>query len=151
MYCQACGVDAPTKYVSFHQNIGILVMRFYEGVEGNLCRSCVNGYFWRYTLVNLTIGWWGLISLIITPFFVLNNIFYYIPTLGMEGVPEGAGPPELTERDIQTLVPFTQRMIDRLNADEPLESVVHDVAMQSNTTPAKVFLYLRTLASSAEQ
>src|SRR5215470_18028960 len=65
MYCEVCGVDAPTKHVSFHQNIGLLVMRFYRGCTGNLCKSCIHKTFWTYTAVNMTLGWWGIISLIL--------------------------------------------------------------------------------------
>jgi hypothetical protein len=151
MYCQSCGCDAPTRYVSFHQNIGALVMRFYEGIEGNLCKSCIHGYFWKYTGVNMFLGWWGYISLVITPFFMINNVFYYVPCLFMEAPDPNAAAPELTERDVQYLSPFTNMIINRLNAGEPLETVAPDVAAQSGTTTAKVFLYVRALAEQANQ
>ncbi|OWK45187.1 hypothetical protein FRUB_01518 [Fimbriiglobus ruber] len=34
MICQDCGVEAETKHVSFHQNIGALVVRFPKSIEG---------------------------------------------------------------------------------------------------------------------
>ena len=34
MICQSCGVEAPTKYVAFYQNIGMLVMRTHR-LENN--------------------------------------------------------------------------------------------------------------------
>lgn len=152
MYCEACGVTAPTKYVSFHQNIGILIMRFYEGVEGNLCRNCVNGYFWRYSLVNMTLGWWGLISLIVTPFFIINNLFYYVPTLGMEGVPEGAAVQsmELTEEDVHRLSPFNDWIVQRLNANESVDTVVTDVALRAGVSSRTVYLYLKAMVDAAQ-
>ncbi len=88
MFCQSCGAEAPTKHVAFYQNIGALVMRFTRAVEGNLCKSCIHRHFWKFTLVNVTLGWWGLHSLIITPFFLLNNLFRYLSCLGM---PSAAG------------------------------------------------------------
>lgn len=75
---------------TYYQNIGALVMRFSNSVEGNLCKSCQHKFFWQYTLVNLTVGWWGVISLVATPFFVLNNVYRYLTALGMEPVPPGA-------------------------------------------------------------
>lgn len=39
MICQSCGVEAPTKYVAFYQNIGALVMRFTRSAEGRMCKS----------------------------------------------------------------------------------------------------------------
>ena len=58
MICQCCGVEAPTKYVAFYQNIGALVMRFTNSMEGNLCKSCIHSTFWKFTLTNTTLGWW---------------------------------------------------------------------------------------------
>jgi hypothetical protein len=82
-YCQACGANAPTRYVAFYQNIGLLVLRLHKSVEGELCKACVHKYFWELTMITLVAGWWGLISFIITPFFLLNNIIRYIGCLGM--------------------------------------------------------------------
>jgi len=47
--CQNCRVEAPTKYVAFYQNIGAFIMRFTESIKDNLCKHCVNEYFWSYT------------------------------------------------------------------------------------------------------
>jgi hypothetical protein len=72
--CQICGVEAPTKYVEFSQNIGALFMRFSTSIKGNLCKYCINHYFWSFTGTTLVYGWWGVISFFVTPFFLLNNI-----------------------------------------------------------------------------
>src|SRR5687767_13497327 len=105
MICQSCGIEAPTKYSAYYRNIGALVMRFSNSVEGNLCKSCQHKFFWQYTLVNLTVGWWGVISLVVTPFFVLNNVYRYLTALGMEPVPPGAAAPQLTDDVIERLQP----------------------------------------------
>ena len=89
-YCQACGRQAPSKYVEFYQNIGALVMRFHKSLKGNLCRQCIDKYFWEYTLYTLFLGWWGMISLIVTPFLLVNNIVRYLFCLGMPPVPADA-------------------------------------------------------------
>jgi hypothetical protein len=83
MYCQSCGAIAPTKTVKFHQNIGLLVMRFHRHIEGDLCKSCISKYFWQFNLVNVTLGWWSVISLIVTPIFIINNLVYYIGSLDL--------------------------------------------------------------------
>jgi hypothetical protein len=144
--CQSCGVEAPTKHVVFYQNIGALVMRFYGQIEGNLCKSCIHKHFWKMTLINLFLGWWGVISLIVTPFFLLNNIFRYLFCLGMDPVPPGAGPPELTEEAAQRISTYAEPMIQRINAGEPVRDVVEDVARRVKVTPGQVILYLRALA-----
>src|SRR5438046_149203 len=83
MYCQACGTQAATKHVTFYQNIGALVIRFSRSVDGDLCKACVHKYFWEFTSISLLLGWWGIISFILNPFLILNNVFYYLSCLGM--------------------------------------------------------------------
>lgn len=97
MICQVCGVEAPTKYVAFYKNIGALVMRWSEEISGHLCKSCIHAYFWKFTTTNLFLGWWGTISFIVTPFFILNNVGRYVFCIFMAPVPQGATAPELTE------------------------------------------------------
>ncbi len=106
MICQACGVEAPTKYVSFHQNIGALVMRFSKSIQGKLCKSCIHGQFWSMTATTLFLGWWGVISLIVTPFFLLNNMGRYLFCLVMPGVPRGATAPSLTDEALARITPL---------------------------------------------
>lgn len=83
MRCQACGDDAPTKYVSFHKNIGLLIVRLGSHVEGELCKRCINKYFWEFFLTNMVLGWWGMISFIMNPFLIINNIYYYVGALSL--------------------------------------------------------------------
>ena len=82
-YCQACGHEAPTKYVEFYQNIGALILRWQRGIRGELCKACIHKYFWEYTLLTLVTGWWGLISFFVNWFFLFNNIGRYLGTMGM--------------------------------------------------------------------
>src|SRR5262245_30525013 len=106
MICQACGIEAPTRYVAFYQNIGLLVMRLSKSIEGNLCKSCIHKHFWEFTGTNLILGWWGVISLIVTPFFILNNVGRYVFCLGMHPVPDKARKPTLTDEAIAQLQPL---------------------------------------------
>ena len=93
MNCQVCGSYAPTKHVTFHQNIGALVLRFRKKLEGNLCKSCVHKTFWKMTLITLAVGWLGVISLIIAPIFIILNIVQYVACLGMPSAPANVGQP----------------------------------------------------------
>lgn len=83
--CQGCGSLAETKEIKFYKNIGMLVMRRHYSLEGRFCKKCINKNFWDYTLTTLFGGWWGTISFIVTPFYLLNNIGRYLTTLGMKG------------------------------------------------------------------
>lgn len=79
--CQMCGGYGPTKYVEFYQNIGALVMRFNKSIKGELCKNCITQTFWRFTLTDLFLGWWGVISFFVTPFYILNNLGRYLMSL----------------------------------------------------------------------
>lgn len=82
-YCECCGMLSETKYIHFCENKGFIVMRSYKSVKGNLCRYCINYFFWNMTGVTFLLGWWGLISAIVTPFILLNNIFRYLSSFGI--------------------------------------------------------------------
>ena len=90
-YCQCCGLEAPTKYVEFYQNIGALVMRVHKSIKGNLCKRCIHKHFWSFTAVNMTLGWWGMISFFMNCGFMINNIARYLACLGMTP-PSGEAP-----------------------------------------------------------
>ena len=82
--CESCGLPAETKYVEFHENTGLIFMRQYRSVKGNLCKACINYFFWNLTGRTMLFGWWGVISFLVTPFFLLNNISRFIYTFGMK-------------------------------------------------------------------
>lgn len=84
MYCISCGEDGPTRHVTFYQNIGMIIMRSSKTVEGDLCKRCIDSAFWRLTITTFFLGWWGMISLIVTPIFLINNVVRFIGTRGME-------------------------------------------------------------------
>lgn len=86
--CQGCGVDAETRYVSFHRNIGAFLLRLHTSVEGQFCKSCINRHFWTMTATTLFLGWWGVISFFFTPFILMNNIGRYLSCLGMKSPPK---------------------------------------------------------------
>ena len=83
MYCEACGVEAETRYVAFYQNIGALVIRFSSTAAGHFCKPCIHRYFWSMTTVSSLLGWWGVISFILNPFLILNNVIRYVGCLAM--------------------------------------------------------------------
>src|SRR5690242_1057147 len=88
MICDLCHQHAPTKYVEFRQNIGLLVMRIYKTFEGDMCASCIRSTFWRCTLITVTLGWWGLISFFVAPYCLATNILQYLDARDVE--PAGA-------------------------------------------------------------
>ncbi|HVE81793.1 MAG TPA: hypothetical protein VND93_03060 [Myxococcales bacterium] len=76
--CEACGLYAPVMQATYHQNTGMLVMRQHRRAQGAFCRRCHTSLFWKMTLHTTILGWWGTISLIVTPFFILNNVGLFL-------------------------------------------------------------------------
>lgn len=150
MICQSCGVDAPTKYVAFHQNIGALVVRFSKSAEGYLCKRCVHKHFWSMTGTTLVLGWWGTISLIVTPLFLLNNIGRYVFCLGMPGVPPDATPPELTDDAVERIKPHAGQLFDRLNQGEDFRQVVGETSELAGVTPGQVAVFVQAVVRAQE-
>lgn len=148
MICQLCGVEAPTQDVSFHQNVGLVVVRFHKYVEGRLCKRCIHREFWKKSLVCVVLGWWGVVSLVVTPFFLLNNIVRYAMCLRLAPVPAGASTPTLDERAVQRLDGVAERMIERLHRGESVEDVMKAAASLAGVTPGQAHIYLGTVVAS---
>jgi len=92
MACQVCGRDVPVKYVEYYQNIGMLVLRQMRSAKGNMCKRCSNHYFFRMTGLTLVTGWWGLISAILNPFLIVNNMVRVVSTMSLADAPMGGFP-----------------------------------------------------------
>ena len=150
MICQSCGVEAPTRKVLFVQHIGAVVMFFHKRIGGLFCRNCVNKYFGEYTLKTLFLGWWGVISVFATPFVLLINIFNYFRAWTLQPVPAGATSPQLTEAAIQRLGPLTSELIERLNRNEPFDSVAAAIAAKAGVTPGQVARYVDALIAQSK-
>jgi hypothetical protein len=85
--CQGCGTFAPTKYITFRQNIGALFMRFRRTIQAHLCRNCINRHFASTTLITSLVGWFGMISFILTPFILISNVVSYLTSLSLKPNP----------------------------------------------------------------
>jgi hypothetical protein len=90
--CQTCGSIAPTKYMALYSNIGMILGWRQESVKANLCKRCIDHYFWKYTLINLTLGWWSIVSFFTTIFSLLNNTIRYIGARNLQAVDENGQP-----------------------------------------------------------
>lgn len=152
MRCMACGCCAPTKYVEFYQNIGALVMRFSKEIKGELCKRCINKYYIEYTGITFAIGWLGFISLIIAPIFVLNNTIRWLFTLGMkEGNPVESEAPSnhptlsLTPDVERQLMPFTDQILELLNAGTPVEKIADAIAPHAKVSAVQAEQFIRNM------
>ncbi len=83
--CASCQRVAPTKHVTFMQNIGCIVIRFPKRVSGQLCKRCIDSYFWRMTTITFFFGWWGIISFFYSLVSIPQNIAQW---LGSRSLPD---------------------------------------------------------------
>ena len=97
------------------------------------------------------LGWWGTISLIVTPFFLLNNIGRYLFCLGMAPVPPGASVPTLSEDSVQRITPVASQLFDRLGRGEAFDRVIQQTAAQAGVAPAQVILFVRAVIEAQQQ
>lgn len=79
--CQSCGNMRQTAPVTFHRNIGMLVARQTRRLQGNLCKACVKKNYWDFTAKNILFGPWGMISLVVTPIYLVTNTVSYVSAL----------------------------------------------------------------------
>jgi hypothetical protein len=151
MICQDCGIEAQTKHVTFHQNIGAFILRFPTSIEGNLCKACIHKHFWTMTPITMLMGWWGVISFIVTPFFLLNNIGRYLFCLGMAPAPPGAVPPRLTDDAVARINIHASELFGRLNGGEDFAQVASEIANRVGVTPGQVALYVQAVINASSQ
>jgi|SRR5262245_20011949 len=148
MICQACGVEAPTKYVVFGRLIGAVVVHFEKTAKGKLCKRCIHKYFWGYTPVSFLLGWWGHFAFILNFVIILNNVIRYLGCLMMRGVPPGAEAPRLDADVMLHLQRHTDEIINRLNEGEKLEDIAEDIGPRAGVTPGQVVLYTLNLSDT---
>ena len=72
--CQICGKYGPASKVRFFSVVGILMEFRTFSVNCDMCRACLRDKFVEYTLTTLALGWWGVASLLATPFVVGYNL-----------------------------------------------------------------------------
>jgi hypothetical protein len=151
MICQDCGVETETRYASFYENVGAILVRFPKSVEGRLCKSCIHKRFWGMTTTTFFLGWWGGVSMLVTPFILLNNIGHYLRCLFMPAVPRGASRPLLTPTAVEKIQPHAPELFSRLNEGEDLAAVAALVAERAGVTPGQVALFVQAAVQAQTQ
>jgi hypothetical protein len=103
------------------------------------------------TAVTFFVGWWGIISFIVTPFILLNNIVRYLFCLRMAPTPADAKPPQLTDASIEQIQPYTDELFGRLNEGEDFAAVLTSIAERAGVTPGQVALLVHAVVQSQER
>ncbi|TYO65489.1 hypothetical protein FXV83_16265 [Bradyrhizobium hipponense] len=75
--CQLCKQrGAISSKTHFAANFGLAFTRTENHLEGYFCGPCIHKKFLLFTFINL-IGWFGIVSIIKVPMFLLSNIAEY--------------------------------------------------------------------------
>jgi hypothetical protein len=59
----------------------MLVARQTRSIQGNMCKTCIGRKFWDFTVKNIVFGPWGVISLVVTPIYLVTNTVSYVSAL----------------------------------------------------------------------
>ena len=84
-YCESCHRVAKLRQAHFSQNIGAAVLRFSRTVSGQLCKHCIDKFFFRFTFVTMLLGWWGILSFFSSCVAVPANVVSWVGSFGLEG------------------------------------------------------------------
>jgi hypothetical protein len=76
--CQICGNMRQTSQVTFNHNIGMVILRQTRTIQGSMCKTCMRSKYWEYMGKNLLLGPWGIISVIVTPIYMVTNTVTYV-------------------------------------------------------------------------
>lgn len=71
--CEVCGAQ-PATAVTVRSHQGMVVIMRTVTRRGVFCRTCGLSVYRRMTSDTLVTGWWGILSVFVTPFIVLGNL-----------------------------------------------------------------------------
>ncbi|GHE00193.1 hypothetical protein [Streptomyces alanosinicus] len=72
--CEVCGAS-PAEPVTIRGHQGMVLMMRFLRREGTFCRTCALAVFRKMQADTLAQGWWGPMSMLITPVTLLVNLF----------------------------------------------------------------------------
>ncbi len=137
--CESCGRHGPVEGVDYRQNTGMLFARSTRTLAGTLCRRCSTGAFLRMTGHTAVLGWWGMISCLVTPVFILNNLAYFLRSQTLPGLAA------VHERALELQRDYALALL----ATKERDVVVEVIARQTGAPPAEVSAWLAAVARDA--
>lgn len=145
--CDGCGLEAPTQYVSYQQNVGAIVLRFSTVDRGHYCKRCNRRAFWSNTVLTFFVGWWGVISFFITISFLVGNVVTFIRTRSLAPAPAGAARPSYDDLVLAKMNPYTGLVGERLIEGIDPADIAREVAPLAGVTPGQAWCLIVTLRS----
>ena len=77
-FCINCGGTQKTYYCHFYENMSYFFRRSEREFVGQLCFKCMNEIYFKYTGRTILLTWFGMIGLLLGPFYIINNTFFYL-------------------------------------------------------------------------
>ncbi|HVY25936.1 MAG TPA: hypothetical protein VHB79_05265 [Polyangiaceae bacterium] len=150
--CDLCQSGNPSTYVILRHNVGLLIMRQVYQTEGRLCQDCLGRAYRKHQLSNLFLGWWGMISFVLTFVFLIENTRQYFVARrelkrmverkeASQVVPEGS-PGE-------RLAPFRHNVRLRLRRDETPAAIAADLAATHRVPLDDATAFVSSIATEA--
>lgn len=75
--CEACGAHGAAQYCRLRENVSLFVVRWERTLEGYFCFSCCSTKFLLYEFKTLFFTWFGIIGILLGPFFLLGNLLSF--------------------------------------------------------------------------
>jgi hypothetical protein len=137
--CSRCSQRGPVMHVHLLKNTGMLIVRMTQTVECDLCSGCALRQGAAMTAHTAVLGWWGVISFVVSFAAVPSNLLQMWWALGMKSASETAADSLDGHREYAL----------NLLATKDRETVVDVLVKQTGATPARVSTYLEKLRPAA--
>ncbi len=87
------------------------------------------------------LGWWGFISLFLTPIYLISNTIYLACMIFLPVAPRDAQRPRLDESVLSRAAPFSQEIVDRFHAGANIHDIAREIAPRAGLTPGQLWHY----------
>ncbi len=114
--CGECFREGKTVVATFRHNIGLVIVHLSNERYDRYCFGCLNKVFFFKTLLTICVGWIGLVSLLVAPIFVIQNIFNYLKAVFKAERPISSKPPLLSVQLFRFLDPHRDVLLNELES-----------------------------------
>jgi hypothetical protein len=103
-----------------------------------MCAHCIRRTFWKYSIITLLFGWWGIETFLFTPLILIMNVLSYRAVFLSPPYPADEVPPVLSSTLVNTLEPYRKEIFRRLFKGESMQEVSEDIGERVGATAAEV-------------
>jgi hypothetical protein len=145
--CNLCGLEAPSRYVEYHQNIGAVHARFSKTYAGWFCKKCNRRLFWKSSAMTLAFGWFGVVSLFVAPSYLIANLVAFIGSRNMPPLPSNATRPTLDQATIESVLTYIDDIQERIVANVDASDIARELAPLVGITAGQAWCAIRGIQS----